>query len=94
MRVTLVLPGVLRQYTRGVGRLDLDLEPGSTLGSALDRVTELHPALERRLRDERGALRRYVNLFVDGEECRHLAGADTPLSAGAEIQVIPSIAGG
>lgn len=94
MRVTLVLPGVLRQYTGGVGRLDLDVESGSTLGSALDGLTGPYPALERRLRDERGVLRRYVNLFVDGEECRRLAGADTPLRAGAEIQVIPSIAGG
>jgi molybdopterin synthase sulfur carrier subunit len=94
MRVTLLLPGVLRQYASGVGRLELDVAPGSTLAGALDHLTELQPALERRLRDERGALRRYVNLFVDGEECRQLAGADTLLRAGAEIQVIPSIAGG
>jgi len=94
MRVTLVLPGVLRTHAGGVGRLDLELRPGATLGTALDLLAERHPALERRLRDERGALRRYVNLFVDGEECRRLAGADTPLHAGVEIQVIPSIAGG
>jgi sulfur-carrier protein len=94
MRITVVLPNVLRQHAAGIGRLELDLKPDSTLRSALDLLTELHPALEWRLRDEQGALRRYVNLFVDGEECRRLAGADTPLRAGAEIQVIPSIAGG
>ncbi|MBL7502216.1 MoaD/ThiS family protein [Frankia sp. CNm7] len=95
MRVTMLLPGVLREHAAGAGQLELDL-PGqaATLAAALDVVAGRHPGLERRLRDERGALRRYVNLFVDGEECRRLAGADTPLRDGAEIQVIPSIAGG
>ncbi|MDT3446591.1 MULTISPECIES: MoaD/ThiS family protein [unclassified Pseudofrankia] len=95
MRVTVLLPGVLRQHAGGARQVELDLPgAGATLAAALDVVAARHPALERRLRDERGALRRYVNLFVDGEECRRLTGADTPLRDGAEIQVIPSIAGG
>lgn len=94
MRVTLLLPGTLRQHAGGAGRLDLELQPDPTLGIALDALVALYPALERRLRDEQGRLRRYVNLFVDGEECRRLAGPDTPLRDGTEIQIIPSIAGG
>ncbi|MBX6390535.1 MAG: MoaD/ThiS family protein [Frankia sp.] len=100
MRVTLLLPGVLRQYVAGARQLELELpepaagERGPTLGAALDVVAARHPALERRLRDEQGALRRYVNLFVDGEECRRLGGDRAPLREGSEIQVIPSIAGG
>jgi molybdopterin converting factor small subunit len=46
------------------------------------------------LRDERGSLRRYVNFYVEGEECRRLSGASTPLSAGAEVMITPSVAGG
>lgn len=94
MRVTVVLPGSLRSTAGGAGRLDLDIGEGSTLGAALDQIGGRHPALDRRLRDERKALRRYVNFYVDGEECRTLAGADTPLADGAEIRVIPSVAGG
>lgn len=67
---------------------------GATITAALDELRDRYPALERRLRDESGALRRYVNFYVDGEECRRLAGAETPLSAGTELMIIPSVAGG
>ncbi|MFG1774247.1 MoaD/ThiS family protein [Nocardia salmonicida] len=50
--------------------------------------------MERRLRDERGALRRYVNFYVDGDECRLLDGQDTAVGAGTEVMIIPSVAGG
>jgi sulfur-carrier protein len=46
------------------------------------------------LRDERGELRRYVNVYVDGEECRRLEGLGTPVTDRTEILVIPSVAGG
>lgn len=67
---------------------------GRTLGAALDELGERYPGLERRLRDESGALRRYVNFYVDGEECRRLEGAETPLSPNTEVMIIPSVAGG
>jgi len=65
-----------------------------TLGAVLDRIGGTWPLLERRLRDERGQLRRYINVYVDGEECRHLDGLSTPVSDRAEILVVPSVAGG
>ncbi|GAB3475803.1 MoaD/ThiS family protein [Amycolatopsis cihanbeyliensis] len=91
MAVTVRLPSVLRTAADGHAELKV---PAATLGQLLDELGRRHPALERRLRDERGALRRYVNFYVDGEECRGLAGAETPLTDGAEVDVIPSIAGG
>jgi len=57
-------------------------------------VAERWPRLERRIRDERGELRRYVNVYIDGDDCRGLAGQSSPVPAGAEIQVLPSVAGG
>jgi molybdopterin converting factor small subunit len=66
----------------------------ATLGSLLDVLAERYPALERRLRDEQAVLRRYVNFYVDGEECRHSGGAATVLPDEAEVQIIPSVAGG
>jgi sulfur-carrier protein len=96
MRVTVLVPRMLRDDVGGTARLELDVEAAGTarLADALDVVGACHPRLERRLRDERRALRRYVNIYVDGEECRHLGGTDAPVRDGAEIQIIPSVAGG
>lgn len=64
------------------------------MGGLLDAIGATWPLLERRLRDERGELRRYVNLYVDGEECRQLEGLRTAVSDEAEVIVVPSVAGG
>jgi molybdopterin converting factor small subunit len=94
--VTVLVPGALRSETGGEGRLRVPLSGGGgvTLRAVLDAVAASHPRLARRIRDEQGALRRYVNVYVDGEDCRRLSDQDTPVAAGAEIQVLPSIAGG
>jgi molybdopterin synthase sulfur carrier subunit len=94
MRVTVLLPGVLREQAGGESKLVVEVAAPATLGTLLDALAKQHPALERRLRDERAGLRRYVNFYIDGEECRHLAGADTVLHDPAEVQIIPSVAGG
>ncbi|HWE91002.1 MAG TPA: MoaD/ThiS family protein [Pseudonocardiaceae bacterium] len=93
MRVTVLLAGVLRPAASGAARLDIRVDDG-TVGAVLDVLADRFPLLDRKLRDERRVLRRYVNIYVDGEECRRLAGADTVVVDGTEIQVIPSVAGG
>ncbi|PXY34226.1 molybdopterin synthase sulfur carrier subunit [Prauserella sp. PE36] len=85
------LPSMLRGLAGGASHVEV---AAGTLGAALDVLGERYPALERRLRDERGALRRYVNFYVDGEECRRLAGPATPLQPHTEVVIIPSVAGG
>ncbi|SDP52495.1 Molybdopterin converting factor, small subunit [Actinopolyspora xinjiangensis] len=94
MRITLVIPRMLRSTADGAGRLRLSLEERATLRQLLDELAISHPALERRLRDETRTLRRYVNFYVDGTECRALDGAATTLSDGAEVMIVPSVAGG
>ncbi|GAA4025415.1 MoaD/ThiS family protein [Allokutzneria multivorans] len=94
MRVTVLVPGVLRSAAGGAAKFELEMTSPATLGDVLDVVAGRYPLLERRLRDEQRRLRRYVNFFVDGEECRRLSGADTQLSDNAEVQIIPSVAGG
>ncbi|MDT7728079.1 MAG: sulfur-carrier protein [Actinomycetota bacterium] len=89
--VTVVVPAMLRNLVGGASSLEVE---GQTLGAVLDVVGARHPALERRLRDESGALRRYVNFYVDGEECRRLSGLSTALTPAAEVMIIPSVAGG
>ena len=91
-RAIVVLPGVLREEAGGAGRLEV--RAGGTLGGVLDEVAARWPRLERRIRDEQGELRRFVNVYVNGEDCRGLSGQATTVTAGAEIQVLPSIAGG
>ena len=91
MPVVLV-PGVLRAEAGGEHRLRVDAD--GSLGAVLDEIGHRWPRLERRIRDEQGALRRYVNVYVDGEDCRRSGGLQTPVAAAAEIQVLPSVAGG
>ncbi|MEV1146454.1 MoaD/ThiS family protein [Micromonospora sp. NPDC049799] len=90
--VTVLLPGPLRGEAGGASRLTVTA--AGTLRAVLDEVAGEWPRLGRRIRDERGELRRYVNVYVDGEDCRHLGGLDTPVPADAEVQVLPSVAGG
>jgi sulfur-carrier protein len=92
MSVMLLLPGVLRAEVGGANRVAVDTS--GDLGAVLDEVAERWPRLERRIRDEQGELRRYVNVYVDGEDCRATGGLVTPVPDGAEVQVIPSVAGG
>lgn len=93
-RVSVLLPRTLAAIAGGSPRLDVEIPEPATLGAVLGVLATRHPALARRLRDERAQLRRYVNFFINGEECRYRGGADAVLREGDEIQVIPSIAGG
>jgi molybdopterin converting factor small subunit len=87
------LPGVLAEHAGGQRSLTLDPSP-ETVGQLLDALEGRHPRLSRRLRDETGALRRHVNVFVDGENVRAASGLETRLGPDAEVQVLPSVAGG
>lgn len=92
MPVTVLVPGVLRAESGGAPRLSVDAS--GTLRSVLDEVGRRWPRLERRIRDEQGVLRRFVNVYVDGEDCRLAGGLDMVVPDGAEIQLLPSVAGG
>jgi molybdopterin synthase sulfur carrier subunit len=89
-----VLPQALQGIAGGAATIAVPAEQATTVGALLDALAEPHPALVRRLRDEQGSLRRYVNVYVDGEDVRHLAGTETPVPAQAEVLVLPSVAGG
>jgi molybdopterin converting factor small subunit len=94
MPVTVVLPGALRQFSGGESSIQVPLAEGASLADLLDAVAASHPALIRRLRDEQGGLRRFVNVYVDGEDARMAGGLAAPVPAGAEVLVLPSVAGG
>ena len=88
-----LLPGALAGLAGGARHLDL-APGGGTLADVLDALAAEHPVLCRRIRDETGRVRRFVNVYVDGEDVRFTGGLDAPVADGAEVQVLPSVAGG
>jgi molybdopterin converting factor small subunit len=91
--VQVLLPGALAPSAGGARRVDLDV-PTGTVEGLLDALAAVHPLLGRRLRDETGALRRFVNVYVDGEDVRWDGGLAAAVPDGAVVQVLPSVAGG
>ena len=65
-----------------------------TVSSAIDELESRFPAIRGRLRDESGAMRRFVNLYVNGEDVRFQHGLETALKAGDELSIVPAVAGG
>jgi molybdopterin converting factor small subunit len=91
---TLEVPAVLAATLGGVRRLDVANDGGATVGDILDAVAADHPVFGRRVRDETGAVRRYVNVYLGQENIRDLHGLATEVPAGARIMIIQSVAGG
>lgn len=87
------LPAALASECGGARHLALDLNAEATLRDVITAIAAAHPRLARRITDETGNLRRYVNIYIGDDESRRLQGLDTPV-AGHDLQILPSIAGG
>lgn len=85
------LPIALRAEAGGLASVEVGC---ATVGEALAELSARHPTLRRHLFDETGALRRHVNVYLNDDELRALGGPTTRVSAGDEIHIVPSIAGG
>jgi molybdopterin converting factor small subunit len=92
MAVIFLVPGALRGECDGAARLDV--ANAGTVDDVLREVTARWPRLGRRICDERGEIRRFINVYVDGEDVRSLGGRAAAVRDGAEVQVLPSVAGG
>lgn len=93
MAVTVRIPTILRTYTDGSSEITLS-DPGSTLASALDALEAAAPGIKTRILDDDGALRRFVNIYVDDEDVRFTDGLNSPVGETSSIAVIPAVAGG
>jgi sulfur-carrier protein len=91
MAVTVKIPTQLRAATGGVAEASVD---GATVGEALRALYAQHDGLKDRITGEDGQLRRFVNVYVGGEDIRFLDGLDTPVAAGGELTILPAVAGG
>jgi molybdopterin synthase sulfur carrier subunit len=90
MAVSVKIPSQLRQATAGEAQARVD---GATVGEALDALYERYGELRSRIAED-GGLRRFVNVYVDGEDIRFLDGLDTAVEDGNEITILPAVAGG
>jgi sulfur-carrier protein len=88
---TVKLPTQLREAAGGESALSVD---GATVGEVLDALFDRHGELRDRLSDGGGGLRRFVNVYVDGEDIRYGEGLQTPVTDGQEVQILPAVAGG
>ena len=90
MAIEVRIPTILRTYTDGAKQVE---GTGSTLDELITDLDKRHGGLRDRLVDE-GGLRRFVNVYLNDEDVRFLAGLDTPLNDGDMVTVLPAVAGG
>lgn len=91
MPIEVTIPGPLLQYTRNQKEVHLD---ATSVLNAIRELDRMFPGMKDRICDEQEKVREYVNIFVNGEDFRHLKGEQTTLSDGDEVMILPSIAGG
>jgi molybdopterin synthase sulfur carrier subunit len=91
MSVVVKIPTQLRAAAGGEAETVLD---GATVQEVLDGLFERFEELRARISDDDGTLRRFVNVYLAGEDIRFLDGLATPVSDGAELTILPAVAGG
>jgi molybdopterin synthase sulfur carrier subunit len=91
MSVTVRIPTPLRGLTNNV---DVVATEATTLAGCIDWLESSYPGLKERICDETGEIRRFVNIYINGEDVRFLDGIDTALKTGDEVSIVPAVAGG
>jgi sulfur-carrier protein len=91
MAVTVKIPTQLRASAGGQAEASA---AGTTIGEVLTAVYEQHPELRERISGDDGEVRRFVNVYLGGEDIRFLSGLETEVSDGDEVTILPAVAGG
>ncbi len=91
MSVTVKIPTPLRRLTQGKDKVAAE---GADVKLLIESLEKAHPGMRDRLCDETGALRHFVNVYVNGEDIRYLGGVTTKLKTGDEVSIVPAVAGG
>jgi len=91
MTVSVRIPTPLRKLTGGADEVSIE---AANVGAMIDNLEAAHAGLKERLCDEAGEIRRFVNVYVNDEDVRFMAGRDTKLKDGDEVSIVPAIAGG
>lgn len=91
MAVKVKIPNVLKNFTNGQLEVIIEAEDISEL---IDKMEQEYKGIKERICDEEGNIRRFINIFVNGEDIRFLDVENTKLKDGDEVSIIPAIAGG
>lgn len=91
MSVRVRVPTPLRKFTQGSDEVNVN---GDTVLAMLEDLEQKHPGIKERIMDEGGKVRRFVNVYVNGDDIRFLQNVDTALKDGDSISIVPAIAGG
>lgn len=90
MAIEVKIPTIMRTFTDGAKSVSGE---GETLAGLIQDLEAKHPGIADRLLED-GALRRFVNVYVNDEDVRFLGGLEAPLTDGDEVVVLPAVAGG
>jgi molybdopterin converting factor small subunit len=93
MPVTFHIPGALREFTAGHGRVHIEHSP-QTLAEALSALWTIYPGVRDRIATEQGQVREHINIFVGDENIRYTGGLASPVPSGCEISIVPAVSGG
>jgi len=91
MPIQVRIPTPLRKLTGGAESVAAS---GSTIAAVVQDLETRHPGLKERICDDNGKIRRFVNVYVNGDDIRFLDNLQTPVKEGDEISIVPAIAGG
>ncbi|MCW2942793.1 MAG: molybdopterin synthase sulfur carrier subunit [Actinomycetia bacterium] len=91
MSVSVRIPTILRTYTSGSSEVKAE---GATLREVIASLESSYAGIAARILDESGKLRRFVNVYVGDEDVRFVEGLDTATAEGAQVSIIPAVAGG
>ncbi len=91
MAQTVIIPTPLRKFTNEIETVEVQ---GATVGEVFTQLESRFPGIGARLCEESGELRRFINVYVDGEDIRFLDRLQTKVGEQAEISIVPAIAGG
>ena len=91
MSLKVVIPTPLRKFTSGVDLVEVE---AGTVQQVLDKLDSKYPGFRSSVCDESGSLRRFINIYLDGEDVRFLENLSTPVEDGSEIAIVPAISGG
>ena len=91
MSVRVRVPTPLRKFTNGVDEVSAQ---GPNVRALVDDLEQKYPGIKERICDETGKVRRFVNVYVNGDDIRFLQNLETSLKEGDNISIVPAIAGG
>ena len=93
--VSVRIPTALRPFSDGRATVAVATDSsGCTLADLLDRLAQTCPGIVDRVVDERGAVRRHVNVFIGVDDIRDLGGLEAPVAPDAEVSIVPAVSGG